>query len=205
MASRNILRQDIPDGYYHVYGRGVNKSNIFKEGEDKDYFLYLLSRHLSIKPVISRKAGYKYPHYRGQLELLSFCVMDNHFHLLFYQNEQGAVSTLMHSVLIAYTRYFNQNNGRNGPLFESRYKSSLVDKDSYLLHISRYIHLNPRSWKRYRYSSIVYITKATEPEWLQTEKLMELHVSRAAYLEFLADYEDHKKILSDLKHQIANF
>lgn len=203
MPSRNIVRQDMEEAFYHVYSRGVNKGDIFACSEDKDYFLYLLSRHLSRTPVHTR-LGYCYPHYRGEVELMSYCLMDNHFHLLFFQVKQGSLSQLMKSVLTAYTVYFNRKYKRSGHLFESCYKSALVDNDEYLLHVSRYVHLNPRSWRHYPHSSLGFIVSGNEPEWLQTGRLLALHESRSAYLNFVADYEENKKILSEIKHQLAN-
>ncbi|CAN5707421.1 hypothetical protein BH23PAT2_BH23PAT2_09800 [soil metagenome] len=204
MPSRNIARLDASDSYYHVYSRGINKSAVLLDTADKDYFLYLLSRHLSKEQTISTK-GYLYPHFRGKLELLSFCLMDNHFHLLFYQHEKGAISEMMQSVLTAYTAYYNRRHSRKGPLFESRFKSSIIDNDAYLIHISRYIHLNPRYWRRYPYSSFRHIEKAIEPSWLQSEKVLLQHNnSRVSYESFVADYEDHKNMLSRLKHQLAD-
>lgn len=130
--------------------------------------------------------------------------MDNHFHLLFYQTERNSLTKLMHGILIAYATYYNRRHGRTGPLFESRFKSSLVDKENYLLHVSRYIHLNPRSWKYYKHSSIIHIRKGTEPEWLQTEKILDLHLSRKSYIKFVTDYEENRKLLADLKYQVAD-
>ena len=203
MPSRNTVRYDAPESYYHVYARGASKEVIFQDGSDKDYFLYLLSRHLSIKPVVN-KQGYVYPHLRNRIELLAYCLMGNHFHLLFYQAEQGALSGLMKSTMLAYAIYFNRKYKRTGSLFENRFKASLINKDAYLLHVSRYIHLNPRSWKYFPYSSLKYIRKANEPEWLQTEKLLSQHKSREAYLEFVQDYEAHKQILDELKYELAD-
>lgn len=203
MPSRNIIRFDVSDGYYHVYARGISRSNIFIDDTDKDYFLFLFSRMLSIKPVVSR-TGYPYPHNRGRVELLSYCLMDNHFHLLFYQHEKGVLSEFMRSLIVSYTAYFNRKYVKSGPLFESRYKASLVNKDSYLAHISRYIHLNPRSWKRYKYSSFWDIRKGTEPEWLQSSKVIELFAGRKDYIDFVADYEENKKMLAEIKYELAN-
>jgi putative transposase len=203
MPSRNTIRQDAPDNYYHVYARGISKGLIFRDTTDKDYFLYLFERHLSVKPV-TNKFGYTYDHYRNEVELLTYCLMDNHFHLLLYQQTQGSLSGLMKSILVAYTAYFNRKYKRTGPLFESRFKASLINKDAYLLHVSRYIHLNPRRWKYAPYSSLIHIREATEPEWLQTDKLLALHSGRVTYIEFVADYEDHKKILDELKHELAD-
>jgi len=138
MPSRNTIRQDIADGYYHVYARGINRRVIFKQPADNDYFLYLLARHLSLKSQTS-KTGYTYPHYRSKIGLLTYCLMDNHFHLLFYQSQLGVLSQLMKSLIVAYTTYFNRKYHRTGPLFESRFKASLINKEAYLLHVSRYI------------------------------------------------------------------
>ncbi len=203
MPSRNTVRFDTGDSYYHVYARGAAKGLIFREAADKDYFLYLLSRHLSIKPV-TNKQNYTYPHYRGDLELLTYCLMDNHFHLLFYQATQGTLSQLMKSVMVAYSTYFNHKYERTGPLFENRFKAAIISRDAYLLHVSRYIHLNPRSWKRFPYSSISHIRNASEPEWLQTKRVIQQHASREAYLEFVSDYEENRNMLGELKHELAN-
>ena len=67
--------------------------------------------------------------------------MDNHFHLLFYQKDRSTLSALMKSVMVACSAYFNRKYKRTGPLFENRFKATLVNKDAYLLHVSRYIHL----------------------------------------------------------------
>lgn len=203
MPSRNTIRRDSPESYYHVYARGASRSAIFRESVDKEYFLYLLARHLSLKPMVSRQ-GYAYPHFRNLLELICYCLMDNHFHLLFYQAEQGSLSELMKSIMVAYTAYFNRKYKRTGPLFESRFKAAVVNKDAYLLHVSRYIHLNPRSWKYFPYSSLRYIRNTSEPEWLQTEKLLSLHENRQSYIEFVEDYEEHKELLEELKHELAD-
>jgi putative transposase len=204
MPSKNITRFDEDDRYYHVYSRGINKEPVFLEPTDKDYMMYLLGRHLSKDPAFS-KSGYPYPHYRGKVELLSFCLMDNHFHLLFYQYEKGSISELMQSLLTAYTAYFNRKHSRRGPLFESRYKSSPIGHDSYLHHVSRYIHLNPRRWKRYPHSSYFQIIRSCEPSWLQPGKILDLFDGNIMdYKDFVNDYEDYKKLLDSVKHELAD-
>lgn len=112
------------------------------------------------------------------------------------------MAKLMSSIMTSYSRYFNLKYKRTGPLFESRYKAVLIDSDTHLMHISRYIHLNPRYYKRYPYSSLPYY-KATPPEWLKPEKVLELFPSRSAYMEFLNDYQEHKRILDQLKKELA--
>lgn len=203
MPSRNIIRHDAPDSFYHLYARGGSKQPIFLEDADYRYFLRLFERYLSAAPAQS-KAGTQYPHYTGQLELVAFCLMRNHFHLLVYQKEVGVVAQFMKSLMVSYCRYFNLKYKRSGSLFESRYKAARVSNDRYLLHISRYIHLNPRSWRRYPYSSIAYYRKGGEPDWLSTGRVLLLHTTRSEYIAFVEDYEEHKETLENLKHELAD-
>jgi len=203
MPSRNTARNDIIDSYYHVYARGANKQSVFLDPADKDYFIHLFARYLSTDQAIS-KTGVVYPHYYTQLELLTYCLMDNHFHLLLYQAEQGALAGFMKSLMTSYSAYFNRKYKRSGSLFESRYKASRITNDSYLLHISRYIHLNPRSWKYFSYSSLRYYRKGDEPDWLRIERILELFGNRDAYLEFVSDYQDNKVMIDEIKHELAD-
>jgi putative transposase len=203
MPSRNTIRLDAPDSYYHVYARGASKQPIFLESTDYLYFLKLLDRYLSAEQAKS-KAGVPYPNYHENIEILAYCLMGNHFHLLVYQHQQGYLSAFMKSLMTSYSRYFNLKYKRSGSLFENRYKSSLVSNDSYLQHISRYIHLNPRSWKRYAYSSVGYYRLGGEPEWLHTDQVLQQYANRREYLAFIEDYEEHKQMLESIKHELAD-
>ena len=81
MPSRNIMKEQIPDSYYHIYARGINKQKIFIDNNDYGYFIKLFERYLSKKPSIS-KTGEIYPHYLNKVQILVYCLMSNHFHLL---------------------------------------------------------------------------------------------------------------------------
>jgi len=201
MPSRNVVKPDLPDAYYHIYARGAGKVEIFLEDVDYQFFLSLFARHLSLRQQSSRLSAY--PHLRGDIELLCYCLMPNHIHLLVYQSEQGAMPRLMRSIMTSYSRYFNHKYKRSGALFETRYKASLIENEAYLLHISRYIHLNPRYYKRYPYSSLGYLTGQPSPEWLQPEKIQDLFGSAEKYKEFVADYEENKAMLDVLKKELA--
>lgn len=203
MPSRNVIRADVGDSYYHVYARGASKQSVFLESADYSYFLHLIERYLSTEQAIS-KSGVVYPNFRQGLELLAFCLMSNHFHLLIYQREQGSLARFMKSLMTSYSRYFNLKYKRTGSLFESRYKASLISSDEYLLHVSRYIHLNPRSWRLYPYSSLIFYRRGNEPEWLQTQRVLNQHDSREGYYAFVADYEDHRLALESLKFELAD-
>lgn len=203
MPSRNVTKQQAPDSYYHVYVRGSNKQKLFIEDIDYKYFLKLFERYLSEKPVIS-KTGELYPNFLNEIEVLAYCLMSNHFHLLLYQADVPYLEKFMRSLMTSYSRYFNLKYKRTGSMFESRYKAVRIDQDIYLQHITRYIHLNPRLWERYKYSSLGYYRDGNEPYWLNTDRILELFTSRQDYIKFVADYEEMRDTLGDLKYQLAD-
>lgn len=150
------MRHYEEDGYYHVYNRGVEKRIIFLDEQDYAVFLNLLKRHLSRKQHTDDR-GAIYQSYAGRIELLSYCLMPNHYHLLLYlNNDIKAIPELMRKVAGAYTSYFNKKHERVGPLFQGVYKASRITSGSYLLHITRYIHRNPRDYYDWQYSSLNY-------------------------------------------------
>ena len=205
MPSRNVDKIDVDESFYHVYARGVSKQDIFLDDQDYRYFLGTFERYLSEKPACD-KLGNVYPHYKDQIDLVTYCCMKNHFHLLVYQVEVSSMGRLMQSVMTSYSRYFNLKYKRSGPVFESRYKASLISSDVYLQHITRYIHLNPRSWRRYKYSSLRYYLGDVPPVWLRPQRVVELFDFDDAqdYKEFVSDYEENKRMLDDLKDELAD-
>jgi putative transposase len=203
MPSRNVLKQDAPLSFYHIYARGANRQRIFREPADFEKFLKLFERYLSLEESHDAH-GVSFPNYYKKLDLLSFCLLPNHFHLLVYQYQQGAMSQCMKSLLTSYSMYFNKKYKRSGPLFESRYKASLISDDAYLEHITRYIHLNPREWRDYEYSSLPYYLQQVSDVWIHPERITSLFGSPAEYLKFLEDYEQTKEMRDILKHELAN-
>lgn len=203
MPSRNIIKIDIPDSYYHIYARGVSKSVIYRDPDDKVVFLNLLKRYLSANQVFDKKK-FLYPNYSMDIELLAFCLMDNHFHMLIYQHADGSMSGIMKSLLTSYSLYFNKKYNRTGPLFESRYKASNIDSDNYLHHISRYIHLNPKDWRNYSFSSLPYYISGHQSDWVKPKKILDLFDTQKEYEDFVADYEDNKAMIDELKHELAS-
>jgi putative transposase len=203
MPSKNTLKEYVAESHYHVYARGASKNKIFIEAADYNYFLNLFARHLSKKNVVS-KMGHPYPHFRATIKLEAYCLMSNHFHLLVYQVDSESIQKLMRSIMTSYSRYFNLKYKHTGSLFESRYKAVRIDSDQYLEHISRYIHLNPRRWEQYRYSSLKFYRNANEPEWLHSKKVLAIFPSREAYIQFVEDYEESRDVLAEIKYQLAD-
>lgn len=119
-------RLDAPGALHHIMIRGIDKTNIFRDAEDKDRFLERLGKIVQESKCV----------------IYAWVLMDNHVHLLFRSGQQG-ISAVMRKLLTWYAQNFNRKHGRTGHLFENRYKSILCDEDNYLLALVRYIHLNP--------------------------------------------------------------
>lgn len=206
MPARNSVKNFIPQQYYHVYNRGVAKQPIFLDDADKQHFIDILSRHLDETNTELRYDNIPYAKF-PDLELLCYCLMGNHFHMFFYiGDDENAIKELMQRATTAYSMYFNKRYKRVGPVFQGVYKAALITDDAYLLHISRYIHMNPRRYLRYRYSSITYYTSACRPPgYLKPQRLLELFEDNKAYIEFLQDYEDRKEVLDSVKADLAGY
>lgn len=135
---------------YHLYNRGTERREVFIRQGDYQRFLYLLFAcndrqplHNTHRAQFLGAAGVQRER-RSYIDLLCFCLMPNHFHLLVRQREDdGGVAHFMQKLGTAYTMYFNTKYERTGALFQGTYKATHVSTDEYLLPLSRYIHLNP--------------------------------------------------------------
>lgn len=204
MPSRNTIREFAIDNYYHVYNRGVEKRTIFLDEQDYTVFLGLLKKHLiGVNDFANNR--HKSKSMSEQIELLAYCLMPNHFHLLFYLMDDLAITELMKKLSTGYVIYFNHKYNRVGGLFQGRYKASRIGADDYLHHISRYIHMNPENYEAWPYSSFVYYATNKHNPWLNTQKVLQLFDgSKSKYVDFVKDYKDNKNELSLLKWQLAN-
>ena len=149
MPARNTIKIYAADCYYHVYNRGVEKREIFLDEQDYSMFLHLLKLYLSPKELeepltrrdlvrarLAQSVG-------DEVKLVAFCLMPNHFHLLLKQSTKTGMIKLMRKLSTTYAMYFNDRYNRVGTLFQGPYKAIAIDTEPYLLHLSRYIHLNP--------------------------------------------------------------
>jgi len=187
MPGRNVVKQYENGAFYHVYNRGVNKRLIFLDYYDYRVFLNLLKRYLDEQPSCDNR-GRQYPWLRADVTLLAYCLMPNHFHLLVRQKREQGISRLLQNVSTSYAAYFNKRHRRVGNLFQGVFRARGIDSDSYLQHISRYIHANPRQYAAWLYSSYQsYLTKQW-PAWLQPDYIV--HAFEAEnYAQFVADYK----------------
>lgn len=198
MPGRNIIREDLAENYYHVYARGVNKQQLFLDDADFNHFIAILQRYLS-----PSDPG-RYNTLSDITQLMAFCLMSNHFHLLLFQVEPGSMSKLMQRVLTTYSIYFNKKYQRSGPILESRYRASRISSEEYLLHITRYIHLNPQQWQTYQYSSLPYYTGTKTVDWVTPHPIRNLFIGAGEYLTFLESYKETRELLKKLARELAD-
>ena len=207
MPSRFRVKLYAPNTYYHVYNRGVAKRKIFRDTDDYSVFLNLFKRYLGGK-VIKDLKGRPYDDLSKSINLLGYCLMPNHFHILVFQKDPHGITTLIRRVTGSYSGYFNKKYRRVGPLFQDRFKASIIDQEPYLWHISRYIHLNPAQTVddafNYKYSSLPYYLGKRKSSWIKPQRILAMHKqSKQPYKEFVVDGVDYKKTLDIVESQLA--
>lgn len=223
MPAKNIVKQYLENGYYHIYNRGVEKRNIFLDDQDYRVFLHLLKFFLSPSEIqekhpLTDLTGFNPVRLRplrtlfGEIDLLVYCLMPNHYHLLAKQASRMGITKFVRKISTTYAMYFNRRYKRVGHLFQGAYKAALIENDAYLLHLSRYIHLNSVALTgsnpvNYPYSSYGYYLGLKSSEWIKPKFILDYFESNPillpkdinSYQRFVEDYlQDSKEILGTL-------
>jgi len=200
MPTKNVAKIFVPNAFFHVYNRGWNLGKIFIDEADYRYFEQLLARHLSPQSTEDTN-GKAYKHFYPEVHLTAYCLMGNHFHILFYQYDESAITRLMTSLMTAYTAYFNKRHKRRGSLFESTYKAVWVGGDAQLQHITRYIHLNHTGYAKWSHSSYQDYFNNTRT-WINPKPILDLFSSLEQYRQFVADYEAVQRERDSIKSEL---
>lgn len=218
MPSKNIIKEYIENGYYHIYTRGVEKRDIFLDKQDCVVFFHYLRLYLSsIEELESQNnPGARIQRFiplnlSKEIDLLSFSLMPNHIHLQIKQHTKDGIIKFMRRILTSYVMYFNKKYQRIGTLFQSTYKAARIESDMYLLHLSRYIHLNPLKVNSainfIDFSSYLYYLGHKKASWVKPEEILSFFRSAkrqdlqevSSYQSFVEDYlEDSSEILGSL-------
>lgn len=205
--------------FYHVYNRGVDRRSTFQDTEDYQRFLegmriFNTPKDASENISFARRCQRHYSSEDQLVRFQSFSIMPNHYHLLPLQVQKDGLPFFMQRAANSYTKYFNRKEGRSGCLFESGYKSKLVTSESYLLHLTRYFHLNLLSligidWKHqeikdkkvakrflvnYKWSSFYYYFNQIESPILDLTLLKTFFNSPMDHLDFMFQYEPSPQI-----------
>ncbi len=143
------------NAYFHVCNKSIEQFRIFEHDANVQYFLTALDHyrqlHLSKISLSRALLCNKYvsvpllQSVSGPVSILAYCIMPTHYHLLLKAPEMSFISRYIGVIENSYTRYFNRKHNRVGPLWQSRFNKILIESNSELLHVMRYIHLNPTS------------------------------------------------------------
>lgn len=201
---RNFAGENV---YYHVFNRGVERRNIFLEKQDYHRFIFLmllfqgdvffdnahrLARVFEEHQMLNKEVREEIIKART-IKLIGFVLMPNHFHFILRGIQDDSISKFIQRLCNSYAKYFNIKYKRSGHLFGSRFHKKLIDTNEYLLHLSAYIHRNPRElkgWKgkeqRYPWSSYQdYIKYNRWRKFLDSSLVLEQFSDLEEYFDFV--------------------
>lgn len=199
--------------FYHVFNRGVEKRTTFTNRRDYNRFIETMDYYRAKdpparfsykdRPVIIKNVIISSP----LVEIVCFCLMPNHFHMLIKQIENNGISTFLSKLSNSYTKYFNTKYKRVGPLFQGSFKAVRIEDDEQLLHVSRYIHLNPlidyltRDLKTYPYSSYTEFL-GLKKGFCKKDIILDNFKTPSDYEKFVLDQEDYGRSIKRMERMI---
>jgi putative transposase len=199
------------ESFYHVFNRGVAKQPTFVTKRDFNQALLCKEYYQCLKPPIklvrykdlteTEKTKVRLGMEFGEklVEIVCFVFMPNHFHFLLKQLSDGGISKFMSLFTNSYTKYFNKANNRVGPVFQGVFKSVLVESEQQILHLSRYIHLNPYT------ASIVSKSELESYQWSSYQRFLKkpfvfYHDKKYSYRDFVLNHSDYARELKTVEH-----
>ena len=198
---------------YHIFNRGVNKLNIFFLEEDYRRFLQAAIHYKTKTSKFSYEKGFSHDDpvslsstKKVGVQILAYSLMPNHFHLLVKQLIDGGITSYIRHLANSYSHYVSVKHKRSGPLFEGRFKNVLIESQEQLIHVSRYIHLNPlvsnivSDLKSYPWSSYLSYIKGREDYLCDSAMVTEHFKSGKDYESFVLNQADYGRELEKIKH-----
>lgn len=211
-----------PDQIYHVFNRSIALQPIFSEAKDYQRFLNVVDFYRFASP------GLRFSHYnrllsedkktfieklqkegKKQISIFAFCLMPNHFHFLLKELENNGIRKFSSNLQNSYAKYFNTKRKRSGSLFQEMFKAVRIESDEQLVHVARYIHLNPFTFflikgvnqlKNYPWSSFNNYLQMGKFEFLETDFLMSFFRSKEEFETFTFDQANYQRQLEEIKH-----
>lgn len=209
-----LVRSEI----YHVFSKSIAGFEIFRNNKEFDRFKELIKYYKIEKPPlrfsafieIKKKNEFLQRHIfekkENLVDVIAYCIMPTHIHLVIKQLKEHGASIFMSNILNSYTRYFNVKSKRKGPLWESRFQNIIIRDDEQLLHLTRYIHLNPvtaylvnkpQDWKFSSYEE--FLGKIEEDERVCNFSET-LQIEPEVYIKFVNKQIDYQRELSKIKN-----
>lgn len=210
----------ITNEFYHVFNRGINRQPTFIRKQEYQRATDTISFYRFASPPVrlSKFIGSTIKQRDDILqvlekrdilvEILCYCFMPNHFHLLLKQRKTNGISRFLSNVQNSYTRFFNVKHRRDGPLFLGQFKAIRIETEEQLIHVSRYIHLNPytgyvvktiNALETYPWSSFSNYIKNVS-SFLEANLLLGLLQNTERYKRFVFDQADYQRKLNKIEH-----
>lgn len=210
----------VTDEIYHVFNRGIDKRPTFIDKREQQRALLTikfyrfvspplkLSRLLAMSNEKSTNLLQKLEQGEKLIDIIAFCFMPNHFHFLLRQKGDLGISRFLSQFQNSYTRYFNTKHERVGPLFLDQFKAVRIESDEQLLHVSRYIHLNPySSFVVKTLNDIISYPWSSASEYIlgvggicDKELVLSFFEKNHSYKDFMYDQADYQRTLDQIKH-----
>ncbi|KKU87858.1 MAG: hypothetical protein UY16_C0017G0016 [Candidatus Gottesmanbacteria bacterium GW2011_GWA2_47_9] len=207
---------------YHIFNRSIAREPIFLNQREHQRALEVIEFYSFSKPNLRFSFYNRLPTdqkltfiknlreiHKKSIELLVYCLMPNHAHFLIRQTETGGIERFMSNFQNSYAKYFNTKNKRSGALFQSMFKAVRIETDEQLLHVGRYVHLNPltsyvvrekKDLEGYPWSSYLeYIGKSTSPI-SNTKPILNFYSSIEEFKKFTLDQINYQRELNRVKH-----
>jgi len=210
---------------YHIFNRSIASQPIFLNKRDyqralETFFYYqnsLLptrySKFITQAAEIKQKILTELKDEKSFLvEIIAFCFMPTHFHFLLKQVKDNGISKFVGNFSNSYTRYFNTKNKRNGPLLQGKFKAVHITTNEQLVHVSRYIHLNPytsliikkvEDLMNYPFSSFPEYLGKSRQSFCQKELVLSHFKKTNTYKDFVFNQADYQRTLDQIKHLVC--
>lgn len=219
MPAKNRVKTYVEGGYYHIYNRGVEKRIIFLDEQDYGVFLGYLKEYLLPKNEKELQERLVDPHttykerdkilkalrlnnFYGEITLLAYCLMPNHFHFFIKQKSANSIDKFMQSLCTRYTMFFNKKYKRVGFLYQDIYKAALVVNEPQFIYLSKYIHKQSlasqgptlQGWGGEQPSSYLDYLEKKKTEWVQPGEVLAYFSTTVSTLSYQAFVEDSEEL-----------
>lgn len=205
----------INNGFYHLYNRGLQREPIFNNYRDYSFFLrsFFYYQVENPKPKFSlyrQSKVFPIDPTKKMVEILAYCLMPNHFHLFVKQVRDNGISEFMRKFIHSYTKYRNVKYKRQGPVLNGVFKAVTIETDEQLVHVSRYIHLNPlvsrlvKDLRLYQWSSYPVYIGLQNNEQIAKDHVLNFFKNSQAYEKFVLDQAEYGTTLEQIKHLLID-
>lgn len=199
--------------FYHIYNRGTEKRPIFENRRDQNRFIQTMCYYQLEGPKPKFSNSFNNPFFKLNIDkkiidIVCYCLMPNHFHFLLRQLKEGGITEFISKLSNSYTKYFNTKHKRVGPLLQGEFKAVLVESDEQLLHLSRYIHLNPlvsyvvKDLGLYNWSSYGEYINTNFKGLCSKDDILDFFKTPNKYKQFVLDQIDYGEKLELIKHEL---